>query len=69
MLEQTAVNPESNDLNRKQDTDIYWLWLSHPRISQQKTIFIPVPTGAVTQDESNRDHKTEKTSKRENHFS
>ena len=60
MLEQTAVNPESNDLNRKQDMDTYWLWLSHPRISQQKTTFIPVPTGAVTQDESNRDHKQEK---------
>ena len=60
MLEQTTVNPESNDLNRKQHADIYWLWLSHPRISQQNTNFIPVPTGAVTQDESNRDHKTRK---------
>ena len=31
-------------------------------------IFIPVPTGVMTQDERNCDHKTGKTSKRENHF-
>ena len=69
MLEQTALNPEGNDLNKKQNPDIYWLWISQPRIYEQKTIFIPVPTGAVTQDERNCDHKTGKTSKRENHFS
>ena len=59
MLKQTAVNPESSDLNRKQNAAI-WLWLSQPRIHKQNTIFIPVPTGSVIQDERNCDHKTGK---------
>ena len=34
-----------------------------------KTIFIPLSTGEVTQDERNCDNKTGKTSKQENHLS